>query len=135
MKIVESMDVQQHKTLQMAFLQPFDVDVKRKCVQLATDGPRVMQNMCRLVKNEIKWRLEFYCANHRLELSFKDAVKNIPLHNDAHSLQDGLYHCYDNSDLQSRSLKKTAELLGVNSRAHPTAKGTRWVAHREQAVK
>lgn len=68
-------------------------------------------------------------------MSFKDAVKNIPLYNDAHSLLDGLYHFYDNSNLQSRCLKKTAELLAVNSVVHPTAKGTRWVAHREQAVK
>ena len=94
-----------------------------------------MKNMCRLVRNEIKWLLEFHCANHRLELSFKDAVKNIPLYNDVHSLLDGLYHFYDNSNLESRCLKKTAELLGVKSVVHPTAKCTRWVAHREQAVK
>lgn len=59
----------------------------------------------------------------------------MPLYNDAHSLLDGLYHFYDNSNLQSRCLKKTAELLGVNSVVLPTAKGTRWVAYREQTVK
>ena len=63
-----------------------------------------MKNMCGLVRNEIKWLLEFRCANHRLELSFKDAVKNIPLYNDAHSLLDGLYHFFDNSNRQSRRL-------------------------------
>ena len=94
-----------------------------------------MKNMCGLVRNEIKWLLEFHCANHCLELSFKDAVKNIPLYNDAHSLLDGLSHFYDNSNLQSRCLKKTSDLLGVNSVVHPTAKGTRWKAQREQAVK
>ena len=71
-----------------ATFSTLDVDVKSKCVQLATDGPHVMKNMCKLVRNEIKWLLEFHCANHRLELSFKDAAKTIPLYNDAHSLLD-----------------------------------------------
>ena len=110
------------------------VDVKGKCVQLGTDGPNVMKNMCKLVRTEIKWLLEFHCANHRLELSFKDAVKNLPLYNDVHSLLDGLYHFYDNSNLQLRTLKGTAELLGIKPLVHTTAKGTRWVAHRKKAV-
>lgn len=105
-----------------ATFSALDVNVKRKCVQLATDGPHVMKNMCRLVRNEIKWLLEFHCTI-------------IPPYNDVHSLLDRLYHFYDNSNLQSRCLKKTAELLGVKSVVHPTAKCTRWVAHREQAVK
>lgn len=110
------------------------IDVKNKCVQLATDGPHVMKNMCKLVRNEIEWLLEFHCANHRLELSFKDAVKQLSLYDDAHSLLNGLYNFYHNSSLQSRTLKGTAELLGIKPLVHTTAKGTRWVAHREKAV-
>ena len=67
-KIVEADGRATAQNLADGFFATFsalDINVKSKCVQLATDGPHVMKSTSRLVRNEIKWLLEFHCANHR----------------------------------------------------------------------
>ncbi|KAK6168448.1 hypothetical protein SNE40_020979 [Patella caerulea] len=111
-----------------------NIDLKTKCVQLATDGPSVMKKMCNLVQDDIAFLLTFHCANHRLELALKDAMKDIPFLSETHELLNGIHNFYENSNLQSRMLKDTGDLMGVKIIAHPCATGTRWVAHHERAL-
>lgn len=114
--------------------QDMGIDLKDKCVQLSTDGPSVMKKMCQNVQENITFLLTFHCSNHRLELAFKDAIKDIEIHTEIHELLNGLHYFYHNSNLQTRMLNDTGKLLGINTLVHPTAKGTRWVAHQERAL-
>ena len=66
---------------------------------------------------------------HRLELSYKDAVKDILTHKKLSDLLLGLFYFYHSSPLNRSNLKRTGEALGVQVYIPTRVGGTRWLAH------
>ena len=70
-----------------------------------------------------------HCAGHRLELSYKDAVKEIPLAEKVVTLPSGLYYMYQNSPINRTNLKIAFRCLNMKTCLLTRAGGTRWVGH------
>ena len=70
-----------------------------------------------------------HCARHRLEPSYKDAVKQNPLAEKVVTLLSGLYYMYQNSPLNRTNLKNAFRCLNMKTHLPTRAGGTRWVGH------
>ena len=75
-----------------------------------------------------------HCMGHRVELSYKDAVKDILIHRKLSDLLLGLFYFYHNSPLNRSNLKRTAEALGVQVYMPTRVGGTRWLDHTLRAL-
>ncbi|XP_014680148.1 PREDICTED: zinc finger protein 862-like [Priapulus caudatus] len=75
-----------------------------------------------------------HCTAHRLELAFKDAVKNVALCNTVNSLLLNLYLFYKNSSKNRSSLKEAADAVGVPQLFPTRVGGTRWLPHLQRAL-
>lgn len=71
---------------------------------------------------------------HRLELSFKDAIKSISLFQQVEELLSGLYTFYHVSPLNRANLVKSYKDLGMTPLMPTRFGGTRWLAHLSRAV-
>ena len=75
-----------------------------------------------------------HCFAHRLELAFKDAVKENLLYDSCIVLLMGLYYFYRNSPKQRQSLKQSFLSLKQSSLMPACVGGTRWVGHMVLAI-
>lgn len=70
-----------------------------------------------------------HCFAHRLELAYKDAVKENKLYDSCIVLLMGLYYFYHNSPKQRQNLKRSFQSLNQSSVMPTRVGGTRWVGH------
>ncbi|KAG1650891.1 Zinc finger protein 862 [Nymphon striatum] len=70
-----------------------------------------------------------HCLAHRLELSFKDSIKNIKLYDSCIVLLMGVYYFYRNSPKQRENLRNAFSSLKMKNIMPTRVGGTRWVGH------
>ncbi|CAH1264204.1 ZNF862 [Branchiostoma lanceolatum] len=75
------------------------------------------------------------CCAHRLELVFKDVLKEVPYFSTVHDMFTTVYKFYDNSPLNWQGLKNAGEALNIQVLKPTKASGTRWLPHQERALK
>lgn len=115
-----------------------DEYLKKYLVSLACDGAAVMLGCKKGVKKLISERFPsivvWHCANHRLELSVSDAVKETSGINRFKSFIDRLYVIYHASAKNNRELRSCAELLGNELLKIGRILSTRWVSSSVRTV-
>lgn len=110
-----------------------------KLVGLGCDGAAVMlgqkKGLVALLKKDQPALVEVHCFAHKLELSFKDAVKKLTLYEKTvATLLMGLYYFYRNSPLNRSMLKRSFGALGKKVYLPTRVGGTRWVGHLFRAL-
>ena len=78
--------------------------------------------------------LGVHCYVHRLELTQKDAVKGVKLHDKVNTLMSGLYLFYHYSAVQRSNLKRSFDTLDMQHYLPTKVSGTRWFAHTCRAI-
>ena len=110
----------------------------KKIVGFGSDGASVMIDKNAGVVSKIKAKQHcsqaVHCYAHRLELAYKDAMKNVKLYDDFNQLLITLYYFYHNSPLDRSNLVTSFKALGQTPVMPSRAGGTRWVGHQLKAV-
>ena len=94
-------------------------DFAKKVVSVGTDGASVMTGCKTGVVVRIKQQLNrpfivgMHCCGHRLELAYKDALKDVKLYKKIDALLLGLYYFYRNSPLNRSNLKESFKTVGL----------------------
>ncbi len=118
-----------------------DVEViKKKLVGFGCDGASVMVGKYQGVATKFQHLqsslLVIHCMVHRLELAYKDAIKNNRIYASSITLLMGLYYFYKNSPKMRKGLCQT--FTNVHNFKEPCIPkrvgGTRWVSHLQRAV-
>ncbi|XP_053398417.1 zinc finger protein 862-like [Mercenaria mercenaria] len=116
---------------------------EEKLLAVGCDGASVMLG----VKNGVVQKLRqhtnkpktfsIHCSAHRLELSFKDAMKQVPakVHQKCEALLLNIYLFYKYSPLNRANLKVSFETLGEKMVIPTRVGGTRWLPHTRRALK
>ena len=75
------------------------------------------------------------CMAHRIELAYKDCIKNVTLYTKLYTLLTELFNFYHKSSLQTENLKETFLALDLPTALPHRVGGTRFVAHVLGALK
>lgn len=113
-------------------------DWKNRLVGFASDGAAVMVGrlggVVTKLREEMPHLVGVHCMAHRLELAFKDAIKEQKLHQTLDSLLSGLYTFYHISPLNRANLKAAYDSLDLPPLMPTRIGGTRWVGHHKRAL-
>ncbi|KAJ8038366.1 hypothetical protein HOLleu_15764 [Holothuria leucospilota] len=81
------------------------------------------------------WLVGVHCSGHKLELAYKDMVKQkIPLYDKLESLLLNIYYFYRNSNLNRALLKESFATLNQKVILPTRVGGTRWIGHLKLAI-
>ena len=112
---------------------------KKLLWSVTSDGAVVMtgseRGVVKLLTDGKKDVVTIHCLGHRLELAFKDCMKNIKLHTDLSSLLITLFTFYRRSPLNKANLKNEFVIMGINPVYPKRIGGTRWLGHFLNALK
>ena len=113
--------------------------VAKKIVGLGCDGASVNTGKKGGVAEKLRTQLnptiiDIHCMAHRLELAYKDALKNVALYRKLDDLLTLLYGFYHKSPKQRSGLREVFKETGAPSTIPPRTGGTRWMAHFLSAV-
>lgn len=77
-----------------------------------------------------------HCLAHRLELSFKDAIKSCQpsLYTKCMTLLIGLFYLYHKSQTQKKALQRSFASLEMKQVLPTRVGGTRWLPHTYRAI-
>ncbi|XP_060063630.1 zinc finger protein 862-like [Ylistrum balloti] len=107
---------------------------------MGTDGASVMLGkksgvVVRMAEEtERPYLKAIHCSAHRLELAYKDSIKDIPIHQKCELLLTNLYLFYKYSPLNRSNLKLAAESIGKKAYVPSRTGGTRWLPHTKRAL-
>ncbi|KAG7174509.1 Zinc finger protein 862-like 9 [Homarus americanus] len=113
---------------------------KQKLVGIGTDGASIMTGcrnglVARLRRDLEKPELEgIHGSAHKIELAYKDAVKDVPLAKKVDLLLLGIYLFYEKSSLNRSMLKRAHDICQVPFLVPTRVGGTRWLPHMLQAL-
>ena len=100
-----------------------------RLVGITCDGASNMMGrkggLTTLYRKECPELFIWHCLCHRLELSFKDAMKSFKIVDKVKQLLTALYYFYRKSPKQQEQLRRVFTELGVNGIFPPRAGGTR----------
>lgn len=107
---------------------------KSKLVAFGSDGASVMtgseNGVARRMADTVGHSIEaIHCCGHRLELSFKQAVKSMALWDTAQTALSELFTFYHKSPLRRSQLKQVFHRLNKSARMPTRIGGTRWLPH------
>jgi len=112
--------------------------LKDYLVSVTCDGASVMfgckSGVKKLLTDKFPSVIVWHCANHRLELSVADTVKEISRINRFKSFLDKLYVLYHSSPKNGRELHSCAEILEVELLKIGRVLSTRWVSSSFRSV-
>jgi hypothetical protein len=112
---------------------------QNKFVGYAADGAAVMQGkltgvVTRMREQNCSEMVAVHCTAHRVELAYKDAVKEIALYKRVNLAMLGMYLFYRNSPLNRANLKRSFETVNAPFLVPTRVGGTRWVPHTNRAI-
>lgn len=122
-------------------LKNLAIDFRDKIVATGTDGASAMLGAKSGAVQPLREAVDrpfivgVHCNGHKLELSFKDSIKEkIALYNKVELFLTNIYYFYRNSNVTKSGLKESSIATG-NKLFYPTrVSGTRWVGHMKTAV-
>ncbi|XP_062589081.1 zinc finger protein 862-like [Saccostrea cucullata] len=113
-------------------------DQMKKLVGFGCDGASNMMGkrngLVALLQKDFTEIIGVHCLAHRLELAYKDAVKNDPLYNRLTTLLLRLYYFYKNSSKQRKNLKECMKVLNLIGTLPHRVNSTRWLPHMRRAL-
>ena len=108
-----------------------------KLVGLGSDGASVMlgknNGVIALLQAMQPVVVPVHCSGHKLELAYKDAIKNTALAEKVVTMLTGLYYLY-HVPLNRTNLKNAFACLGLKKLYPVWAGGSRWIGHTLQAL-
>ncbi|XP_069134264.1 zinc finger protein 862-like [Argopecten irradians] len=112
---------------------------KEKLIGAGTDGAAVMTGKKSGVVKKVsdytgKPVMAIHCSAHRLELSYKDAVKESKMQQKCDALLLNLYLFYKYSPLNRANLRASFNSLGQTVLVPTRVGGTRWLPHTKRAL-
>ncbi|XP_076081027.1 zinc finger protein 862-like isoform X2 [Mytilus galloprovincialis] len=109
-----------------------------KLIGFCSDGASNMQGIrngvAALMKRENPEIVVTHCLAHRVELSFKDAIKSSKLYDKTITLLLGLYYLYRRGPKQKKALKRAFSALNMKKILPTHVGGTRWMPHMLRAI-
>lgn len=116
-------------------------DYSEKLVATGTDGASSMLGAKSGAVQRLRESVDrpyivgVHCNGHKLELSFKDSIKEkILLYNKVELFLTNIYYFYRNSNVTRSGLKESSKAVGKKM-VYPTrVSGTRWVGHMKIAI-
>ena len=89
-----------------------------------------------LLRRDFEELVVTHCLAHRLELAFRDVMKQVctKLYDKAVTLLLGLHYMFHKSPKQKKQLDTTFEILGINPVTITRIGGTRWLPHLHRAI-
>lgn len=98
--------------------------------------PGKKTGLAALLKKDWPHLLVTHCLAHRLELSFKDAIKacDTKMYDKATTLLLGLYYLYRKSPKQKKALMECFNMLKMQPILPTRIGGTRWLPHYKRAI-
>ncbi|XP_063408230.1 zinc finger protein 862-like [Mytilus trossulus] len=109
-----------------------------KLIGFCSDGASNMQGIrngvAALMKRENPEIVVTHCLAHRVELSFKDAIKSSKLYDKTITLLLGLYYLYRRGPKQKKALKRAFSALNMTKILPTRVGGTRWMPHMLRAI-
>lgn len=113
-------------------------EFNKKLVGFGSDGANVMvgknNGVAALLKREQPCLQSVHCMAHKLELAFKDALKNVETYTSLSRFLLSLYLFYHQSPLNRSNLKATFRALDLPSAIPSRTGGTRWLPHLAKAL-
>ena len=110
-----------------------DKDWKNKLISVGTDGASVMtgniSGVVKKLKGDREYVIGMHCMNHRLELAYRDTVRNNETHTEFDQFLRALYTFYHKSPLNRSQLKDTFNKLNMKPLFPTRVDGTRWLGH------
>lgn len=117
----------------LAELENEKPDMMTKLVAMSSDGAPVMLGhkggFLALLKKDQPQVVGIHCMAHRLELAFKNSIKEIPMWNKLDSLLLSIYLYYHKSAANRAMLKRSFDARGEVHLMPTRVGGTRWVSH------
>ena len=114
-------------------------DWKSKLVGLSVDGAAVNMGVrsgaAKQLQDKVPHLVPVHCCAHRIELAIKDVSTDIDFFKSLEGILVELYKLYHKSPLCWSELQQVGEMLQVKVVKPVKLTGTRWVAHRERALK
>ena len=115
-------------------------DWKEKLVGLSADGAAVNMGIrtgaAKRLQDVVPHLVAVHCCAHRVELAIKSVNYNIPFFKSVEETLHTLYKMYYNSPLCRPGLKQVGQMLQAHVLIVPVKlQGTRWIAHREHALR
>ena len=111
---------------------------EEKLVGLNVDGASVNtgkhKGFAARIKKSAPWLNVVHCFNHRLELSIKDALEQIPSFQTINEFLLKLYYLYHKNPKRLRLLYELSEEEGKSAQKLTKVGGTRWVDHKYTAM-
>jgi len=111
-------------------------DYTTKLVSATSDGANVnlgiYNGAITMMKADRPWLKTIHCANHRLELVLKDAVKEIRPFQDCDKMYLTMYFLFKNSGKLKSECRKAADALNITYYPLPKIHGTRFLNHRRR---
>ena len=105
---------------------------KGKLVGMGSDGASNMlgckAGLVTLMKNDYPELIGIHCLCHRLELSFRDVLKNNTYYKKMMTLLIGLNYFYARHK-QKQGLRKALDILDIAGLLPPRVTGTHWLSH------
>ena len=126
------------KTVMTTYTEMSEQQWVQKLVGFGSDGASVMtgrENGVTAKLKEARPELQaVHCFAHRLELAYKDTVKNETLHKKLETLLTGLYTFYHKKALNRSMLKRAFKSINEAPRFPTRISGVQWVAHMHHAM-
>lgn len=114
-------------------------DWKSKLVGLSADGAAINMGVrsgaAKQLQDKVPHLVPVHCCAHRIELAIKDVSTDIDFFKSLEGILVDLYRLYHKSPLYWSELQQVGEMLQVKVVKPVKLTGTRWVAHRERALK
>ena len=108
-----------HKFVMMKLEECGVLQHMARCTGFGSDGASnmtgVKNGLVTILKRDYSEIVGFHCLAHRLELSFKDAIKGQKSFEKLSTLLLGLYYFYKNSSKQKKELKRTFKVRNVSN--------------------
>ena len=111
-------------------------DYETKLVSMTSDGASVNFGkktglMTRMSENRV-WLIKIHCANHRIELAMKDAIKGTSFQ-EVDVFYIAFHALLKNSGKIKSEIKEATNALNIQQYSLPKLTGTRFVGHRRNA--
>ena len=130
-------------SLERAFKDALDVVMpipnwRSRLISATADGASVnfgeLTGFLARIAAEIPWLVKSHCANHRVELAFKDVFES-SVFNSLDELYIGIFSFLKNSGKARSILEEEAVKMGISYYQLPKLTSTRFVGHRRKSFK
>ena len=115
------------------------LDYRTKLMSATSDGANmnlgIYSGALTMTKENRPWLITIHCANHRLELALKDAVKEIPKFAECDKFYTNIFYLLKDSGKLKTETKNAAAALNISYYTLHNIHGAKFLNHRRRVFK